>query len=323
MMKSSLLNMVAAVGIAVSMPVIAQTYPTKPIRIVVPFAPGGPTDIVGRTVAQRLSEIFGQSVVVDNRAGVGGVVGADLVAKAPPDGYTLLLCSTGAMAINPELLPKMPYDSVRDFAPLTHVVTIPYLLLVAGNSPIQSVKELIALARSKPGEINYGSAGLGSTSHLAGELFKSMAKIQIVHVPYKGSAPAGTDLIGGQLQMMFDAVAVALPLVRGGKLRALGISTPRRSQLVPDVPTIDESGVPGYEVSTWHGICAPAATPPRIVALLNQAIVKGINQPDTRQRLAGIGAEIIGGSSEDFARFIKSERQKWSRIIRESGASAH
>ena len=150
-----------------------------------------------------------------------------------------------------------------------------------------------------------------------------MAKIQIVHVPYKGSAPAGTDLIGGQLQMMFDAVAVALPLVRGGKLRALGISTPRRSQLVPDVPTIDESGVPGYEVSTWHGICAPAATPPRIVALLNQAIVKGINQPDTRQRLAGIGAEIIGGSSEDFARFIKSERQKWSRIIRESGASAH
>ena len=301
----------------------AQQFPAKPIRIVVPFAPGGPTDIVGRIVGQRLTESFGQTVVVDNRAGAGGVVGADLAAKAPGDGYTLLLCSTSAMAINPSLMAKMPYDSVRDFAPISLIVTIPYLLLVSAASPIQSTQELIALAQSKPGQMTYGSAGTGSTSHLAGELFKSMAKIDIVHVPYKGSAPASTDLIGGQLQFIFDAVAVALPLVRGGKLRALGISTPRRSQLVPDIPTMAEGGVPGYEVTTWHGICAPAATPRPIVTTLNHAIVKGLTQPETRQRLAGIGAEVVASSPEEFGRFIKSELQKWSRLIKESGASAH
>ncbi|HWI13658.1 MAG TPA: tripartite tricarboxylate transporter substrate binding protein, partial [Burkholderiales bacterium] len=302
---------------------LAQTYPNKPLRMVVPFAPGGPTDIVGRAVSQRMTETFGQTVVVDNRAGAGGVVGADLVAKAPPDGYTILLCSTGAMAINPGLMPNMPYDPVRDFAPLSLVVTIPYLLLVNTPSPLQSVKDLIAAARAKPGSINYGSAGVGSTSHLAGELFKSMAKIDMTHVPYKGSAPAATDLIGGQLQTLFDAVAVALPLVRGGKLRALGISTAKRSALVPDVPTISESGVPGYEVATWHGICAPARTPPAVVGALNRAIVAAVNQPDTRQRLVGIGADVVGSTPEEFGRFIKSELAKWSRIIKQSGASAH
>jgi tripartite-type tricarboxylate transporter receptor subunit TctC len=302
---------------------VAQQFPTKPLRMVVPFAPGGPTDIVGRAVSQRLTESFGQTVVVDNRAGAGGVVGADLVAKSPPDGYTLLLCSTGAMAINPSLMPNMPYDAVRDFAPLSLVVTIPYLLLVSAGSPLQSVKDLIAAAKAKPGQINYGSAGIGSTSHLAGELFKSMAKIDIVHVPYKGSAPAATDLIGGQLQTMFDAVAVALPLVRGGKLRALGISTTKRSALVPDVPTIAESGVPGYEVATWHGICAPAGTPPAVVSTLNRGIVAAVNQPDTRQRLVGIGADVVGSTPEAFGQFIRSELAKWSRIIKQSGASAH
>jgi len=301
----------------------AQQFPTKPLRMVVPFAPGGPTDIVGRAVSQRLTETFGQTVVVDNRAGAGGVVGADLVAKAPPDGYTVLLCSTGAMAINPGLVPNIPYDAVRDFAPLSLVVTIPYLLLVNTPSALQSVKDLIAAARAKPGSINYGSAGIGSTSHLAGELFKSMAKIDMTHVPYKGSAPAATDLIGGQLQTMFDAVAVALPLVRGGKLRALGISTAKRSALVPDVPTISESGVPGYEVATWHGICAPARTPHAVVTALNRAIVAAVNQPDTRQRLVGIGADVVGSTPEEFGRFMRSELAKWSRIIKQSGASAH
>jgi tripartite-type tricarboxylate transporter receptor subunit TctC len=314
-----------AVGCALllSQSAVAQQFPTKPLRMVVPFAPGGPTDIVGRAVSQRLTESFGQTVVVDNRAGAGGVVGADLVAKSPPDGYTLLLCSTGAMAINPSLMPNMPYDAVRDFAPLSLVVTIPYLLLVSAGSPLQSVKDLIAAAKAKPGQINYGSAGIGSTSHLAGELFKSMAKIDIVHVPYKGSAPAATDLIGGQLQTMFDAVAVALPLVRGGKLRALGISTTKRSALVPDVPTIAESGVPGYEVATWHGICAPAGTPPAVVGTLNRGIVAAVSQPDTRERLVGIGAEVVGSTPEEFGRFMHSELAKWSRIVKQSGASVH
>lgn len=314
---------IAAASLLFAQGAAAQEYPTKPIRMVVPFAPGGPTDIVGRAVSQRLTETLGQTVVVDNRAGAGGVVGADLVAKSPPDGYTMLLCSTGAMAINPSLMPNIPYDSGRDFAPLSLVVTIPYLLLVSANSPVQSVKELITQARAKPGQINYGSAGVGSTSHLAGELFKSMAKIGIVHVPYKGSAPAATDLIGGQLQTMFDAVAVALPLVRGGKLRALGISTAKRTALVPDVPTISESGVPGYEVATWHGICAPARTPPAVVKTLNHAIVSAVNHPDTRQRLVGIGADVVGSTPEAFGRFLQSELAKWSRIVKQSGASAH
>jgi tripartite-type tricarboxylate transporter receptor subunit TctC len=326
--ESSMMRRYTSIAVACSLVLthaaaFAQQFPTKPLRMVVPFAPGGPTDIVGRAVSQRLTESFGQTVVVDNRAGAGGVVGADLVAKSPPDGYTLLLCSTGAMAINPSLMPNMPYDAVRDFAPLSLVVTIPYLLLVSAGSPLQSVKDLIAAAKAKPGQINYGSAGIGSTSHLAGELFKSMAKIDIVHVPYKGSAPAATDLIGGQLQTMFDAVAVALPLVRGGKLRALGISTTKRSALVPDVPTIAESGVPGYEVATWHGICAPAGTPPAVVATLNRGIVAAVNQPDTRQRLVGIGADVVGSTPEEFGRFMRSELAKWSRIVKQSGASAH
>lgn len=301
----------------------APAFPTKPIRMIVPFAPGGPTDIVGRVVALRMTESLGQSVIVDNRAGAGGVVGADMVAKAPADGYTVLLCSTGAMAINPSLLPKMPYDSLRDFAPLSLVVTIPYLLLVPANSSISSVQALIAIAKSRPGQINYGSAGTGSTSHLAGELFKSMAKIDMVHVPYKGSSPAATDLIGGQLQTMFDAVAAALPFVRGGKLRALGISTSKPSQLVPDVATIAESGVPGYEVATWLGICAPAGTPIPVVTKLNQTIVNAARHPETNQRLVSIGADVVGNTPAEFSRFIKSEHEKWAQIVKVSRASAH
>jgi len=312
-----------AVALAAAAGVQAQEFPTKPLRIVVPFAPGGPTDIVARTVGQRVSEALGQSVIVDNRPGAGGVVGADLVAKAPADGYTTLLCSTGAMAINPGLMAKMPYDSVRDFAPLSLVVTLPYLLLVSPSSSLNSVKDLVALAQAKPGAVNYGSAGVGSTSHLAGELFRSMARIQMTHVPYKGSALATTDLIGGQLQTLFDAVAVSLPLVRGGKVRPIGISTLKRSSLVPDVPTIHESGVANFEVLTWHGFCAPAHTPARVVAKLNDAIVKAVNHAETRQRLVGIGADVVGSTPEEFGRFVKAELTKWSKIIKESGATPH
>src|SRR3954463_296086 len=252
-------------------PAAEIAFPTKPVRIIVPFAPGGPTDIVARTVGQQLTAVLRQPVVVDNRPGAGGVVGADLVAKSAADGYTLLLCSTGAMAINPGLLAKMPYEPLRDFAPITLVVTIPYLLLVNPNFSAQTVKDVVALARAKPGQLNYGSAGTGTTSHLAMELFRSMANIQVTHVPYKGSALAATDLVGGQLQLLFDAPPSSLPFVRSGKLRAIGISTLKRTPLLPEMPTINHAGVPGYEVLTWSGICTPSGTPKPVVAQLNRA----------------------------------------------------
>ena len=298
-------------------------YPVKPVRIIVPFAAGGPTDIVARTVGQQLTFAFGQSVVIDNRPGAGGVLGADLAAKSAPDGYTLLLCSTGAMAINPGLLPAMPYDAVRDFAPITLVVTIPYLLLVQPAFPAQSVKDVVAYAKARPGQLNYGSAGTGTTSHLAMELFRSMAGINIVHVPYKGSALAATDLVGGQLQLLFDAPPSSLPFVRSGKLRALGISSARRTPLLPDMPTISEAGVPGYEVLTWSGICAPARTPHAIIARLNEAIVKGVSSRETRDKFSALGADVVADTPESYGRFIVSELAKWSRVIKESGAAAH
>ena len=222
------------------------------------------------------------------------------------------------MAINPGLLTSMPYDPVRDLAPITLVVTIPYLLLVNPAYPAQSVKEMLALARAKPGQLNYGSAGTGTTSHLAMELFRSMAGIQVTHVPYKGSAPAATDLVGGQLQLLFDAPPSSLPFVRSGRLRALGISTLRRTPLLPDMPTIHEAGVPGYEVLTWSGICAPAGTPKAVVARLNEAIVQGVTSRETRDRFAAIGADVVANSSEEYRKFILAELAKWSRVIREA-----
>jgi tripartite-type tricarboxylate transporter receptor subunit TctC len=301
----------------------APAYPVKPVRIVVPFAAGGPTDIVARTVGQQLTLAFAQPVVIDNRPGAGGVTGADLAAKSAPDGYTLLLCSTGAMAINPGLLPSMPYDPVRDFAPITLVVTIPYLLLVQPSFPAQSVKDVVAYAKARPGQMNYGSAGTGTTSHLAMELFRSMAGISVVHVPYKGSALAATDLVGGQLQLLFDAPPSSLPFVRSGKLRALGISSARRTPLLPDMPTISEAGVPGYEVLTWSGICAPARTPHAIIGRLNEAIIRGVSSRETRDKFSALGADVVADTPEAYGRFILSELAKWSRVIKESGAAAH
>jgi tripartite-type tricarboxylate transporter receptor subunit TctC len=314
----------ALIGICLSVAAADRvaSYPIKPIRIVVPFAAGGPTDIVARTVGQKLTEAFKQAVVVDNRPGAGGVVGADLAAKSAADGYTLLLCSTGAMAINPGLLAVMPYEPLRDFAPISLVVTIPYLLLVNPAFSAQSVKEVIALARARPGQLNYGSAGTGTTSHLAMELFRSMANISVVHVPYKGSSPAATDLVGGQLQLLFDAPPSALPFVRGGKLRALGISTAKRTPLLPDMPTISEAGVPGYEVLTWSGICAPAGTPRAIVTRLNEAMVRGVTSRETRERFAALGADVVANSPDEYRQFIVDELAKWSRVIKEAGVAA-
>lgn len=302
-------------------PAFAQAaYPSKSIRIVVPFVPGGTTDIIARVVGQKLAEAFAQPVVVDNRAGAGGVTGTNLVAKATPDGYTLLLCSSGPMAVSPALVAKFPHDPVKDIAPVVLVVTNPYLLLVGSTSPFRSVKELIARAKARPGELNFGSAGVASTSFLATQLFKSMAQIDIVHVPYKGSAQAQTDVAGGQLQLMFDTVPATLPMIKANRLRPLGVSTLQRFELMPELPTIAEAGVPGYEASSWSGICAPGATPQSVIATLNREIVKAIRAPEARERFAALGAEIVGSSPQQFGTFIRDEIKKWAKVVADSGA---
>ena len=296
----------------------AQPYPARPIRLIVPFPPGGTIDIVGRIVAQILNDRLGQSVVVDNRSGAGGIVGADLAAKAAPDGHTLCVCSAGAMITSPLLLAKPPYDARRDFAPVTTVATVPYLLLVRPGG-ISSVKELLAMARQKPGTLNYGSAGTGSSSHLAAALFASASRIDMLHVPYKGSAPAATDLIGGQLQLVFEAIGAGTQYHRSGRLRALGISTLKRSSNLPDVPTLAEAGAPGYEMSTWHSISAPRGTPTVVINRLNQEIVAAIHTPEIRERFLALGTEPIGSSSAQLREQIASEVLRWERVLGELG----
>jgi tripartite-type tricarboxylate transporter receptor subunit TctC len=304
-------------------PGYAQNYPSRPIRLVVPFPPGGTIDMVGRIVAQKLGARVGQSVVVDNRGGAGGLIGVDTVAKAAPDGYTLCLCSSGALITSPMLLAKPPYDARRDFAPITTVVSVPYLLLVRPSGGINSVKELIVLAKHKPGTLNYGSAGSGSTSHLAAAMFASAAGIDVVHVPYKGSAPAATDLIGGHLQFVFEAIGAATQYVKSGRLRALGISTPKRSASLPDIPTISEMGVTDYQMVTWHSVCAPAATPKAIITKLNREIVAGINEPDVRDRLTGLGTEIFSGTPQELRDLIAQEVPRWQKLLAQIGIGAN
>lgn len=300
---------------------LAQTYPVRPIRMIVPYAPGGPTDIVGRLVGQKLGERAGVSVVVDNRPGGTGALGAEMVAQAAADGYTLLLCSTSTMVTSPILMGKAPYDGRRDFTHITLVATIPYLLLVNPASGITSVKELIALARAKPGGLSYGSAGTGSTSHLAGAMFNPIVQIDTLHVPYKGSSLAAVDLIGGRLHFMFEAVAAGMQYVKSGRLRPLGISSARRMSSLPDLPTISEAGVPGYEISTWHGICAPRALPPAVLLFLNREIVAVITAPILRERLTVIGAEVIGSSPREFSTLINAEYPRWTKLLRELGTT--
>ena len=275
--------------------------------------------MVGRIVAQKLGERVGQTVVVDNRGGAGGVIGVDTVAKAAPDGYTLCLCSSGAMITSPMLLMKPPFDARRDFAPITTIVSVPYLLLVRPDSGVNSVKALVALAKQKPGTLNYGSAGTGSTSHLAAALFASVAGIDVVHVPYKGSAPAANDLLGGQLQFVFEAIGAATQYSKSGRLRALGISTQKRSTNLPDLPTISEAGVPGYQMITWHSLCAPAATPPAIIVKLNRVTVAAINDADARDRLASLGTELFPGTPQELRELIAYEAQRSQKLIREIG----
>lgn len=299
---------------------LAQGYPNKPVRMVVPFPPGGTTDILARAVGQKLSEAWGSQVIIDNRPGAGGNIGTDIVAKAAPDGYTLLMATVGTHAINGSLYAKLPFDPVKDFAPVTLVASVPNVLVVHPSLPATSVKELIALAKSKPGELTFASSGNGTSIHLAGELFKTMTGTKMLHIPYKGSAPAITDLLGGQTNMMFDNLPSAMPHIKSGKLRALAVTSAHRSAALPDVPTIAESGIPGYEASSWFGVVAPAGTPKEIVAKINADIVRGLSAPDLKDRLSGQGAEPVGNTPEQFAAYIKTETAKWAKVVKESGA---
>ena len=298
----------------------AQGYPNRTIRLVVPFPAGGTTDILAREVAQKLSEVFGQSVVVDNRPGAAGNIGSDLVAKSAPDGYTLLMGTVGTHAINPSLYSKMPYDHVKDFAPVVLVAGVPNVLVVNPALPVNSVADLIKLAKDKPGQINFASSGSGTSIHLSGELFKTMAGVDMTHVPYKGSSPALTDLIGGQVQIMFDNLPSALPQIKGGRLRAIAVTSLKRAPVLPDIPTINESGLPGFEASSWFGMLAPAGTPAAIVARINAEVNKWLQSADAREKLLGQGAEAAGGSPEQFANHIRAESEKWAKVVKASGA---
>ncbi len=293
-------------------------YPTKPVRLIVPYAPGGAVDNVGRLLAQDIATRLGEQFVVDNRGGGGGIIGIEIAAHSVPDGYTLLVGSV-AVASMPGLYKKLPFDPVRDFAPITVAITGTYLLAVNPGVPANSLKELIALARTNPGKLNFGSSGTGSTIHLAGEMLKSMAKINIVHVPYKSAGLAMTDVIGGQVQMLFGPILVVQPMVKAGKLRALGVTSPQRSALAPDLPTIAEAGVPGFEVSGWYGLLAPAATAPTIINRIYVETKKGLDSDAMKARLRSQGLEPLGLSPGQSAKFVREDIGRWSQIIREAG----
>ena len=301
----------------------AQTdYPSKPIRIIVQFTPSTSTDIIGRLVAQKLTEAWGQTAVVDNRPGAGAVIGTEAAAKAPADGYTLVMAVSSAFGINPGLVPNLPYDVMRDFSLITNVVLTPQTLLVPAGSPLKSVKELVAAAKAKPGALNYGSLGSGSTSHLTMELFRSTAGIQLTHIPYKGSPPAYTDLFSGNLQLMFDAVPAVIPHAKSGKLRALAVGSSSRSPFLPDVPTVAESGYPGFEAVGWIGLAAPARTPEAVLNKINAEVVKILGTADMKDRLAGLGVTPVGDTREQFTAFVRSEIAKWGKLIRDAGIKA-
>ncbi|WP_421954316.1 Bug family tripartite tricarboxylate transporter substrate binding protein [Polaromonas sp.] len=309
-------------GLLASVPAAAQAaYPSKTITMIVPFSAGGTTDILARIVSQALTAELGQSVIVDNRAGAGGNIGGQAAARATADGYTLFMGTVGTHAINATLYKKMPFDPIKDFAPLTRVANVPNLLVANPKQPFKNVKELIAYAKAHPGELNFGSSGNGSSIHLSGELFKTMAKVDMQHVPYKGSAPAVTDLLGNQIAIMFDNMPSAIQHVRSGKLRPIAVTTAKRSPELPDVPTIAESGVPGYEATSWFGLFAPAGTPPAVVSRLNTAIVKVLAKADVKKKINEQGAEVYSETPEQFSAFIQKESVKWGKVVRESGAS--
>ncbi|MHA7598731.1 Bug family tripartite tricarboxylate transporter substrate binding protein [Alicycliphilus sp. T452] len=319
--RTLLAGMAVAAAGALPLGAAAQNYPAKPVTIIVPFSAGGTTDILARIVGQGLQTELGQPFVVDNRAGAGGNIGASLAAKAPADGYTLFMGTVGTHAINQALYKKLPFDPVKDFAPISRVATVPNLLVAHPSQPYKTVKELIAYAKANPGKVTFGSPGSGASPHVSGELFRTMTGTDLLHVPYKGSAPAMTDLLGGQISIMFDNMPSAIQHVRSGKLRPIAVTTAKRSPELPDVPTIAEAGVPGYEAMSWFGMFAPAATPKPVLDKLNAALVKVLNQPDVKKKIAEQGGDVVAETPAQFAAFIKAESAKWGKVVKESGAT--
>ncbi len=299
----------------------AQAYPSKPVRIIVPFPAGGPTDIVGRTIAQKLTETWGQPAIIDNRGGLGGGLGTEQAAKAPPDGYTLLMGTIGGLAVAMSLVPNRGYDTLKDFAPVTQAVTVTNVLVTHPALPVKTVKELLALAKARPGQLNYATSGAGTITNLAGELFKLMGKVDITAVHYKGGAPALTALISGEVQMSYENSLIITPHIRSGKVRALAVTGAKRSRLFPELPTIAET-LPGYDASGWYGLVAPAATPKDIIAKLNTDVVRILRQPEVIERLAGQGAEPVGNSPEEFTAFIRAEIDKWAKLVKAANMKA-
>lgn len=317
MLKRLLVLAGCVLGLAVAQ---AAPYPDRAVRIINPFAPGGATDILARQMAKNLTGIWGQGVVVENRPGASGAIGVELVAGSTPDGYTLLIATQTTHAANPALYSKLPYDAAKDFAPLTLAGSTPLALLVSPSLGISSVSELLDYARKNPDKLKYASGGNGTSQHLTAELMKSMSKIEMVHVPYKGAGPAMVDLLGGQVDIMFDNLPTAMPHVRTGKLKALAVSTAKRSALAPELPTMAESGLPGFDLSTWFAFFAPAATPPDLVQKISADMRRALELPDMKTQLTAIGIDIVGSSPGDLAAFNRSELSKWSKIVRDSGA---
>ncbi len=307
---------------ALAVSAVADDYPNKAIRLIMPYPVGGSIDIAGRMVAQRLADNLGQAVVVDNRTGAGGIVGTETGARAAPDGYTVLMGGVGTLALSPSLQKNLPYDPNKDFTPVTLLVTIPYVVVVQPSFKAANIRELIALAKAKPNEINYGSGGSGSAPHLAAELFKTMADVRITHVPYKGSTPAITDTMSGQVQLTFTGIPSVMTQMKAGRLRPIGVTSLKRTAALPEVPTIAESGVPGYEVNPWFGVLLPARTPQPLVSRLNAEILKVLQLPATRERFAAEGFEAAGNSPAQFAAYIKTEQIKWGKVIKEAGIKA-
>jgi tripartite-type tricarboxylate transporter receptor subunit TctC len=315
--------LLAAAALAAPAPAaLAQAYPVKPIRFIMPYAPGGSSEILARPIAQELTRNLGQSVFIDFKPGGGTTIGADLVAKSAPDGYTLVMMLS-AHAINATLMPKLPYDTVKDFAPITIAATLPLVVVVPAQSPIRSFQELIATARAKPGKLTFASAGPGNTSHLSVEYLKSQLGLDMIHVPYKGSGPAIVGLLGGEVDFMFDSLSSSLPQIKAGKFRALAMASARRSRILPEVPTVAESGVPGFDVSVWYSVLAAAATPAPIVQRLHAEIVRAMRAPEAKEKIEGFGYDILGSTPAEADAFIRAEITRWAKVVKESGATVN
>jgi tripartite-type tricarboxylate transporter receptor subunit TctC len=317
------LTLLTSLALALGLPAQAQgTYPDHPIRIIVPFPPGGPTDVLGRLVGEQLSQSLGQPFVVENKPGAGGNIGMELGAKAAADGYTLILAPVGNLTVSPYIYSRLPYDPQRDFAPVTVLAAVPNILIVNAAVPAKSVRELIALAKAKPGTLNFASPGNGSGAHLAGELFKRMAGVDVVHVPFNGIAPAMNAVLAGNVQIFFAQTSAVLPQLKGGRITALGVASLKRIDAAPDLPTLDESGLPGFDVTSWYSLVAPAGTPPERIARIQSAVAQAFAKPDVRARIAGLGAEPVADTPAEFASLLKTESARWQKLAREANIHA-